>query len=248
MMKTMNKKKLNLIILSLFFVLIVALGIYLAFYFYYSSRSEDTDRVIGIDVSAYQGEIDWKKIEDQGIAFAYIKATEGEDYLDEEFENNWENITSTNIRRGAYLFFNFDDDAKKTAEYFIEVVPKDKSSLPPVIDIELTGNEEKKPDKNKVVDNVQILVDKLRAHYGQDPIIYTNMNTFNEYFTDKFEDIPFWIASVNGEDPELKNHKWIFWQYTWRNVLNGVESTFVDGDLYNGDYEQFRKTFKKGWF
>lgn len=245
-----RKKTLQLIGLAVGFVLIIAFAVYFIALNIKRSEEAKVQRVKGIDVSAYQGDIDWKEIEKQDIKFAYIKATEGVDYVDEKFESNWKNIDSTGIRKGAYFYYIFDDNANEMADHFINTVEYDRNALPPVIDIELTGEENPVPEKDKVIKNISTIIDKFKNYYKVDPIIYTNHHTFETYFVNDFKDIKFWIANINVNDPKLKDHEWVFWQYTFRNVLNGIgeESLFVDGDLYDGNLQQFNDEFKKGWF
>ena len=105
--------------------------------------------VRGVDVSEYQGEIDWEKLSNQNIDFAYIKATEGSSYTDERFQYNYQNAITTNLKIGAYHFFSFDSDAISQSENYIKNVPKDMNLLPPVVDIEFYG------DKNKNIPDVE---------------------------------------------------------------------------------------------
>ena len=63
--------------------------------------------VTGVDVSHYQGTIDWKKLAEQDLDFAFIKATEGSSYIDECFYDNWKEAEKTDLCIGAYHFFSF---------------------------------------------------------------------------------------------------------------------------------------------
>ena len=76
--------------------------------------------VVGIDVSHYQGKIDWNMIEKQKIDFAFIKATEGSSHIDECFEDNWSNAQDTSLKIGAYHFFSFESSGKKQAKLFLK--------------------------------------------------------------------------------------------------------------------------------
>ena len=88
--------------------------------------------VRGVDVSSYQGEIDWDTLSGQNIQFAFIKATEGSSHVDPFFLHNYEEASQTDLRIGAYHFFSYDSSGGTQAENFISVVPKDKNMLPPV--------------------------------------------------------------------------------------------------------------------
>ena len=111
--------------------------------------------VRGVDVSYYQGDIDWKVLADENIDFAFIKATEGSGHIDTKFEENWEQSGKTDLKRGAYHFFSFESRGEAQAEHFISVVPKEEGMLSPVVDIEFYGNRfYNKPDVEETISNV----------------------------------------------------------------------------------------------
>lgn len=217
-------------------------------FFAINSVRNSGNHVKGVDVSAYQGDINWKKLADQDIYFAFIKATEGKDHVDKNFEKNWKEARKTHLKVGAYHFVNFDQDGKTQADHFINTVPKENDSLPPVIDLELYGDYLDKPmDKNKVQAIVNDMIVRFKDYYEKTPIIYTNYNTYNTYLSDAFAEIPIWICDISDQEPELKGgHEWLFWQYSQREILNGYsgEERFIDMDLYNGDLRQFKKQFE----
>lgn len=204
--------------------------------------------VKGVDVSAYQGNIDFKELKKQDIQFVYVKATEGVDHTDSQFENNFRNAKKAGLHTGAYHFVNFEQDGKSQAEHFINTVPNEKDSLPPVIDLELYGDYVTHPmDKDKVQAIVHDMLIRLEEYYGKTPVIYTNYNTYNTYLADAFAEIPIWICDVSDQTPELKGgHEWIFWQYSQRGLLDGYsdgDERFIDMNIYNGSYFDFIKQF-----
>ena len=95
--------------------------------------------VHGVDVSRWQGQIDWQKVKGQGANFAYIKATDGGDHLDPMFHKNWREAGRAGLRRGAYHFFYWCRRASEQADWFIRNVPKVEGALPPVLDVEWNG-------------------------------------------------------------------------------------------------------------
>lgn len=242
-MKQLTRKFQNrLVLTSIIIVFFIVLAIYIFALILHSYDNSKVKKVIGIDVSSYQGEIDWPTIEDQGIYFAYIKATEGSDILDSRFEENWENIDKTGMKKGAYLFYNFNEDGERMADFFIENVPVERDSLPPSIDVELDQQTAKAGiDKTAILNNIKVLSQELKETYNKNPIIYTNIYTYNELFTDQMEDTEFWICDLDSNIPDLGDHNWVFWQYTWRGILNGIgeENQFVDMNLYNGNLKEF---------
>ena len=95
--------------------------------------------VRGVDVSSYQGKIDWHELAGQDIDFAFIKATEGSTHLDEQFARNWRNAPKEKIMVGAYHFFSFDSSGDSQAEWFIQNVGSLSGKLAPVVDAEYYG-------------------------------------------------------------------------------------------------------------
>ena len=95
-------------------------------------------QVFGVDVSTYQGEVDWASLAGQGVDFAFIKATEGSGLKDVRFAENWAGAQAAGVRPGAYHFFSYDSPGETQAQNFIETVPVTPGSLPPVVDIEFT--------------------------------------------------------------------------------------------------------------
>ena len=100
----------------------------------------------GVDVSHYQGEIDWERLAGEDISFAYIKATEGSGHKDEMFDRNWSEAQTTGLRIGAYHFFSLDSAGADQAENFCSTVTAVDGMLPPVVDVEPYGGY-KDPDK-----------------------------------------------------------------------------------------------------
>ena len=200
--------------------------------------------VRGVDVSEYQGEIDWEKLSNQNIDFAYIKATEGSSYTDERFQYNYQNAITTSLKIGAYHFFSFDSDAISQSENYIKNVPKDMNLLPPVVDIEFYGDKNKNiPDVENTREQLKKLLERLEEYYQKKPIIYATNTSYNLYIKDNFEEYKIWIRDIFST-PNLKdNRKWTLWQYTNRERLEGYngEEKFIDMNVFNGSYEEFVK-------
>ena len=97
-------------------------------------------KIKGIDISHYQGKINWKNIQEQGIRFVYMKATQGINFQDKRFRYNWHETKKNKIPRGAYHFFDLCGKGISQAKNFIRTVPTDNSMLPPVVDLELFKN------------------------------------------------------------------------------------------------------------
>ena len=123
--------------------------------------------VRGVDVSSYQGEVDWPLLASQDIQFAFIKSTEGSSLQDPCFDANWEAAAESGLRVGAYHFFSFDSPGNTQAELFIRTVKPVEHMLPPVVDVEFYGDKAKNPPEAKEVEEqLTVLLNALEAQYG----------------------------------------------------------------------------------
>jgi lysozyme len=200
--------------------------------------------VKGVDVSSYQGEIDWGQFEEQGIKFAFIKATEGSTFVDQYFEVNWKSASRTTLRIGAYHFFSFDSGGKTQAENFIKTLPVNKQGLPPVIDVEFYGDKEKNPPvRSQVEKELQTMVEILEKHYGKKVILYTTQKVYDLYIKNSFEQCDIWIRDVFSKPSLPDKRAWTFWQYTDREKLNGYngKEKFIDVNVFNGNEKEFEE-------
>ena len=188
--------------------------------------------VHGIDVSRYQGVVDWKKVEQQDIDFVFIKATEGNTLRDSQFVTNWAALSENKMRRGAYHFFRPTVDAVQQAENFTKVVEIKNGDLPPALDIEVTDG----VSKSELVTSAKSWLEVIESKYGFKPIIYTNMKFYNQYLAGQFEDYPLWIARYNSRlAPKIDGKQnWDFWQYGNRGKIDGIKGD-VDFNVFRGD-------------
>jgi len=188
--------------------------------------------VIGVDVSHHQGEIDWGALAADGIAFAYIKATEGGNFRDANFEANWAGAAGAGVVRGAYHFFTPCRSGVDQALNFIATVPRDPVALPPAVDAEsMTPCSNGAPAEN-VARELEILLARLEAHYGRRPLIYTTAKFHDAYLKGQFAQDRFWARSL-VLPPLFRREQWLFWQYHDRGVRKGVQGP-VDLSAFRG--------------
>lgn len=198
----------------------------------------------GIDVSHYQGKIDWGQIQSQEIDFAFIKATEGSSYVDEYFRENWQAAAQTGLYVGAYHFFSFDSDAGAQAENFISTVGDLEGKIAPVIDVEYYGDKRNSPpDKEVVVTALREMLFLLEECYQIKPIIYTTYPVYHKYIKDNFSEYPLWIRNVYYPPSLDLGDSFFFWQYTDTAVLEGYDGTekYIDRNVFCGSPEAFRE-------
>lgn len=197
----------------------------------------------GIDVSHYQGEIDWEVLRNQGtiddcpIRFVMIKATEGATKVDENFEDNFFQAREYGFTRGAYHFYSTRSSAADQARFFIRNVKLENGDLPPVLDVEhKPKGQTTEAFKLSVLEWLQI----VEKHYGVKPILYTYYKFKMENLNDSvFDQYPYWIAHYYVDSVEYQG-QWKFWQHTDAGSLPGIKGP-VDFNIYNGSYYDLRQ-------
>ena len=204
--------------------------------------SEKEYPIRGVDVSYYQGKIDWQVLAKEKIQFAFIKATEGSSHIDPKFNENWEQAGETALKRGAYHFFSFESSGRAQAEHFISVVPAQAGDLPPAVDIEFYGNRfYNRPDVEATRREFKDLLDTLEAHYGAKPVIYATESSYSAYIRGAFDDYPLWIRNVYFSPNLGMPGRWTFWQYDSEAVLQGYsgEEEHIDMNVFYGSEEEW---------
>ena len=197
----------------------------------------------GIDVSKWQGTIDWAAVRGAGTQFAFIKATEGGDHVDERFLQNWHGAKAAGVPRGAYHFMYWCRPAHEQAAWFRQNVPADPDALPPVLDLEWNGHSRtcpKKVPREEALAGVKLMLDEMEAHTGKRPMIYTDITFHNEVLAGELEDYPHWLRSVAAE-PEHRfiNRRWTLWQYTATGRVPGIRGD-VDRNAFYGSEDHWR--------
>jgi len=196
-------------------------------------------KVVGIDVSEFQGKVDWEDVEildeKYPVQFVFIRATAGNDRVDRQFKRNWEGAKENKIMRGAYHYYRPNENSIEQADLFIKTVKLQKGDLPPVLDIE-------KLPKNQPLDSLKKGLKrwliKVEKHYQVRPIIYSGERYYSDFLKEEFGDYLFWIANYNFYREKIEDD-WLFWQFTEKASLPGIKHR-VDVNIYNGDIEQLQ--------
>jgi lysozyme len=202
----------------------------------------DGFEIHGIDISHYQGEIDWNKLQSATIGrcpvrFVMIKATEGSSKIDEMFDANFENSLEYGFIRGAYHFWSNKSSARDQAQFFLDKVKLEKGDLPPVLDVESKPKDMSVEDfQREILTWLHIVEDR----YHVKPILYTYYKFKMQYLgTPVFDDYPYWIAHYYVDHIEYKG-PWKFWQHTDAGRLAGIRG-YVDFNVYNGSFYDLRQ-------
>ena len=191
------------------------------------------DRVVGFDVSQFQGEINWSKIDSVEhlvpLQFVFIRATAGNNKVDSKFKENWINAKKHNFIRGAYHYYRPDENSVEQAANFIKTVKLQKGDFPPVLDIEQLPH-------NQSVDSLRVGLKRflkiIDNHYKVKPILYSGEKYYTTFLKNEFSDYTFWVANYNFFVENIKDD-WLFWQFSEKAFIEGINEK-VDLNIYNG--------------
>lgn len=211
-------------------------------------------KIKGIDISKYQGDVDFRKVKNDGIFFVFTKATEGYDLKDKYLDINIKKAREEELKIGAYHFFRLCEDGEMQADFFMQNVKKEYLDLPPAVDLELYRNCRSQNGIDFEINQFKKFLNKLENHYKKKIIIYTTVDTFHEYqeeFFDKIDlsDYYFWFRitdrHIEGGDynnifgieneteiRKIMENNWTIWQ--------ACDTCRVDGIDGNVDINYFR--------
>ena len=189
--------------------------------------------VHGIDVSHHQGAIDWPAVRGDGVAFAYVKATEGEDWIDPRFEENWSGPREAGIPRGAYHFFTFCTPGLPQAENFLAVLGDDIGELPPAADVEFTGNCTRWESIEWIRAELAAFLERVEAGAGRPPIVYLTRASFDRIVAGHFPEHGLWVRNVFLQPSQRRYGRWLIWQYSHEGRVAGIERP-VDLNVFWG--------------
>lgn len=200
--------------------------------------TEYTATVAGIDVSKYQGVVDWPAVQKAGVGFAFIRVSDGLDSPDEHFAANWAGAHAVGLLRGAYQYFRPSEDAAAQAGLFLKAVMRLRpGDLPPVLDVETLDD---LPPKD-VVRQIRTWLSIVAKRTGRTPILYTNGSTWTALGAPDMSAYLLWMARWEAQcPPPLAGFaRWHFWQYANDGQVDGIEGA-VDLDWFNGTLADLR--------
>lgn len=200
---------------------VVALAVAIWFWRIPSYRPELQPREqLGVDVSNHQGDIDWNRVRADGIDFAYLKATEGGDYVDDRFAANWAATTTAGVRHGAYHFFTLCRPGTDQADNFLHVVPHDASALPPAVDLEYVGNCAARPARADLLRELRTFIDRVESATGQEAVLYVLDDIDADYQITQTIDRPVWIRHLFTRPA---TDTWLIWQANFNANVAGID-------------------------
>lgn len=194
-----------------------------------------SNKVYGIDVSYYQGVINWSSVKAAGKQFAIIRVSDGTGFLDPKFVTNWKNAKAAGLAVGAYQFFRPNQDATAQADLFVNqlnAVGFGANDLPPVIDVEVTGG----VSGSTVAARVNTWLNRVKSRTGRLPALYTSPGFWSSIGNPTPSLLPYiWDAHWGVSCPSLPPAwpRLRFWQYSSKGSVSGISGD-VDLDIYNG--------------
>lgn len=196
--------------------------------------------LLGIDVSAYQENVDWATVANQGVFYCFAKATEGATSVDDKFARNWAGMRSVGIVRGAYHFFRPGRDPVAQADNYLRAVGRiEPFDLPPVLDLEITDG----LSVSAIVDRALAWMSTIEGKTGRKPILYTFPSFWEEKLGNpsQFAQYPLWIANFGTRTPYVPKtwRSWTFHQYSETGTIRGIVGN-VDLNQSNGDFDELQ--------
>jgi lysozyme len=189
----------------------------------------------GVDLSHYNGAVNFGKLAAGGVMFAFAKASEGRFTKDPLYPAHYAGLKQHRIVRGAYHFFYPQLDAQAQAANFLSVVKNlVPGDLPPVLDVEVSGEQ----TPSAIAAGMQTWLDSIQHSLGRTPIIYTAPSFWNTVLggTSAFAGYPLWIAQYTSHpSPHIPPgfSDYLFWQYSESGSVPGVAGN-VDRDWFKG--------------
>ena len=190
-------------------------------------------QLAGLDVSHYQGTIDWKDVAEAGIMFAFAKTTDGITYTDPMWTTNKTNAPANGVLIGGYHFYQPADDPTQQADSFVAALGDISGHLPPVVDLE------KAPDASSAAQyagEVRVFLEAVAEATGCTPMIYASPSFYGEYLAAELAAFTLWLAEYRSTPPPADGPDWLFWQHSQNDFVNGISGA-VDADWFAGDQQ-----------
>ncbi len=193
----------------------------------------------GIDVSRYQGTIDWEQVAMDNISYAYLKATEGTSLVDVTYRRNIKEARKYGISVGSYHFYRSNISVDEQFNNLTSTVLKEEQDLVPMIDVEVRGS----VSEEKFISDLREFIERVTKHYGKKPLLYTFHNFYNKHLVNQFPGYHWMIARYRSDSPTLNDGTdYIMWQYTASGSVAGVRGN-VDRSRIMGNFQLHQVAF-----
>jgi lysozyme len=190
----------------------------------------------GIDVSHYDGNIDWATVASSGVVFAFAKVSEGTAYKDQTFAGHWAAMKRAGVVRGAYHFYHPSDDPTNQVDYMLSLIDDagglEASDLPPALDVETTDSD----NLDDIAAGLRTAVKEIKSRTGRKPIVYSSVRVWETMMGDPTVEATLWVVDYHDAScPDLPDAfgSWAFWQYGDAGHVPGIAGA-VDMNRFNG--------------
>jgi lysozyme len=194
----------------------------------------DGPTTYGIDVSRFQGTIDWQKVADSGVKFAFIQISRSLTDVDAKFDYNWRRAKEVGILRGAYQRFHPGQDVIGQADLFLaKLGAPEPGDLPPMLDVEDSDG----LGAAQIAAAVRTWMERVEPVVGKKPIIYTGFYFWRDSVgSADFAEHPLWIANYSATCPLVPDAwtRWTFHQYSSTVNVPGISENTTDVNKFNG--------------
>ena len=201
-----------------------------------TAMADDQTYCFGLDVSQYQGQINWDEVllTKHPLRFAIARASMGTDGQDPQFAANWQALERVGLQRGAYHYYRPFQNSTEQARNFINLVQLKKGDLPPVLDVEKMSPF----GAANLRQGVQNWLRIVGQHYHCKPIVYTGRFFYERYLKGSIDGYLLWVASY-GPHQKVQHLPWTFYQFSEKMVVHGINS-YVDGNFFQGSLTKLR--------
>lgn len=192
----------------------------------------------GIDVSSYQGAIDWKRVHAAGVVFAFARVSDGVD-ADARFADNFAAMRRAHVKRGAYQYFRASEDADAQADLAVRALRRaGGADIPLVADVETDDGETREVVQAKL----RRWLERVERRTHRHPIVYTSPSQAALLLDGKFGEWPLWIAHYEVDAPTVPDgwERWTFWQHAQTGRVDGIAGD-VDLDQFAGTRKELRR-------
>ncbi len=204
--------------------------------------ASNSAQAFGVDVSHWNGTIDWQSLAQSGVTFAFVKAFEGIHWPDPKFQANITGAHAAGILCGAYHVFTPNEDGRAQASCFCQAVRGHNLPLPLVLDLE-GDTPTQHPDKDTYGPQALAWLEAVQDEFNQTPMVYANPSTWSTFLSSKFAEYPYWQAQyVDHPTPPAGAPEWTFWQYSQSGRLSGIDGD-ADLDRYQGSVADLRTRY-----
>lgn len=196
----------------------------------------------GIDVSEWQGDIDFARVKEAGIEVVYIRAGQGFSYEDAQFERNYEQAKRYGFKIGVYHYMTARsvEDARTQAQFFVSLISGKQIDCKLAMDFESFGS----LNRSQINEIALAYMDEVKRLSGKEVVVYSNTYDATYVFNSEVAREPLWVAQYGVSEPQDNGNweNWVGYQYSSTGRVSGINGNvdldqFTDGILLDATEE-----------